>query len=97
MLKQMYAIRDNVACFFNNPWMAQNQEHAQRLTADAVNKDPHSAMAEHASDFQLYQMGTYNDGDGSICTENCPRRICVLSDLTKGDTPQHDETVSGDS
>jgi len=93
MLKQLYSVRDNVACYFNNMWVAHNEDHAKRQMADALAQDQNNAMSQHPEDFHLYQMGTYNDNDGTVNTVDCPRRIIVLSDLLKG--TQLDQAPSG--
>lgn len=68
MIYGLYAIKDlktgflTPTCDMNDYSAMRNFEHA------CMNSD--SLFYTHASDYQLFKIGTYNTDDGSITTEN---------------------------
>lgn len=61
----LFTIRDIKAATFAAPFTAPTRGMALRMFADHVN-DPQSMPHKHPEDFELYELGTYNDQDGAI-------------------------------
>ena len=81
----LYAIRDNVGDFFNNPSCFMNDEIAIRSFHDLVNAGE-SEVANHPSDFALFRLGVFDKIDGTVKAEKDPVRVCSGIDVhTKGD------------
>lgn len=69
----IYAIRDNQVAAFSQPFYSQTNGSALRAFSDHVNENGTPAN-KHPQDFDLYQLGTYDDQTGAI-TSMTPVRI----------------------
>ena len=65
MLTKIYAIYDNKAEAFMQPYFAGTPGLALRTFADGVN-NPDSIFHRHPNDFVLYEVGVYDDHTGDI-------------------------------
>lgn len=74
MTQKLYAIYDNKASFFMTPWPARNEGIARREFASAC-ANPESAMGKFPGDYVLYEIGEYNDNDGSVKSAVPPVRL----------------------
>lgn len=75
------AVRDRVSVAFMQPNFVGSKGSAIRAFADAVNSgDPKSMIATHPADFDLYELGYYDDETGLF---NCgvPVQIAIGKDL----------------
>lgn len=65
MSKRMFvfAVRDSVAGYFNPPFVTRSLGEAERGFTDAV-RDPKHPFNAHPEDYELFQLGTYDDGTG---------------------------------
>lgn len=61
----VYAIRDNVADSFSLPVFGRSDDEIKRNIAYNLQRNP-SMMAQYATDYDLYRLGTFDDEDGSI-------------------------------
>lgn len=75
------AVRDRAADVFAQPMFFNAVGSAVRSFSDAVNgNDQNSAVCQHPEDFDLYQLGVYNDEDGSFeC--HVPKQVAIGKDL----------------
>ena len=65
MNKGIYAIYDNKADTWMDPFYALNDATAKRTFADATN-DERSMFNKHPTDFEMFHIGTWNDQKGTI-------------------------------
>lgn len=83
MIYRIVVIRDRAANVFGQPAFVTSLGGAIRSFGDEVNRrDGKNMMAMHPDDFDLYEVGTYDDSDGSFSTFT-PRQIAVGKDLVK--------------
>lgn len=65
MISKVYAIYDNKACFYLNPLFFNSRGESIRNFSDAVN-DTQTMLHRHPADFQLFELGTYNNETAEI-------------------------------
>lgn len=68
MIINCYAVYDSKACAFLAPFFAAANGLAIRMFSDAAN-DPSTTLHKHPSDFNLYQIGTFDDSKGILKSE----------------------------
>lgn len=74
------AVRDIKANLYDRPFYAQSVGSAVRSFGDeVVREDPNNMLHKHPYDFELYQLGTYDDETGTF---DCgtPKQLAVGSD-----------------
>lgn len=64
-MTQIFAIYDNKAQAFMQPFYATNVGLALRIFADNV-ANPESIMHKHPNDFVIYQVGSFDDQTGEM-------------------------------
>lgn len=70
------AIRDVKADNYARPWFVQTVAVAMRSFADEVNReDKENQLNTHSEDFQLWEIGIYDDNDGKIYGKETPKLI----------------------
>lgn len=57
------ATRDIATNCFDRPFVVPHKGHAVRGFTDAIN-DPSSNIGKHPEDYELYELGTFDDGTG---------------------------------
>jgi len=78
------AIRDRAADVFGQPIFVPSLGGAIRSFGDEVNrKDSQNNLANHPEDFDLYQIGVYDDNTGHI-EASAPRMVAVGKDMVRG-------------
>lgn len=60
------AVRDIKADCFGQPNFVPNLGSAIRSFGDQCQDEKSGVLYQHPEDFELYQLGTYNDADGSF-------------------------------
>lgn len=63
MLKKVYSIYDEKACFFSAPYVSTNDLTALRSFSQ-VATDPHTEIHRFPTDYSLYEIGTFDDFTG---------------------------------
>lgn len=83
MKRMIVAIRDRAAVTFGQPFLVVARGQAIRMFSDAINnsRDPDNAMFHHPEDFDLYELGEFEDSDGRITPNEIPVQIAVGKDL----------------
>lgn len=67
MIQLMFAIRDSAAETFHPPFCARAVGQATRDFQTQINRaDEQNPLYKHPEDFELYQVGTYEDRAGVI-------------------------------
>lgn len=65
MRSGIFAIYDNVAKIFHDPFMSPSKGAAERSFRDSI-ADPQSVAHRHPEDYDLFFIGTYDTESGSI-------------------------------
>ncbi|AXL14416.1 nonstructural protein [Microviridae sp.] len=85
MQQQIYSIYDTKLQAFFSPFTAQNNDVARRNFQDLAN-DQNSRIAQHPTDYQLIQIGQWNDSTGEIqATDHA--NLGFASEYTNDDSP----------
>lgn len=71
---QMYTIRDSKAGTYSQPFYAHNKPVAERHLHRMV-KDPNSMVCQFPEDYDLYELGTYDDSTGLVKTLDTPKHL----------------------
>lgn len=77
----VYAIKDRATDSFSNPQFTSHIGAAVRGFSDAIN-NKESPVAKHPEDFDLYELGGYDDRTGLFET-GVPRQVAVGKDLVR--------------
>jgi len=80
MIKIIVAMKDNAVNVFNNPVFLRNPAEAVRGVTDEVN-DPKTELHKHHKDYDLYQLGLFDEETGQITGLERPERIVRCQDL----------------
>jgi len=83
-MKPIYAVKDLAVQAFGTPFFVRAKGEAMRSFQDEVNKTADSAIAAHPEDYELYQLGEYDDQTGTILPQT-PELIARAKDLKIGD------------
>lgn len=81
-MKIVVCIKDTAARVFGTPFFVQAAAQAVRSLRDEVNsKDSQSDVNRHPSDFELYELGSFNDDTGVVVCHDSPVLIARAKDL----------------
>lgn len=80
MLWRMYAVLDIKAAFFHTPFSVRSEVDAIRSVVQAAG-DKASPLGMYPTDFVLHQLGTFDDGNGSVVADMQP--VGLVADLMK--------------
>lgn len=84
MIYKIIAVRDRAAECFGQPQFVVTIGGSVRSFANEVNrKDENNMMSKHPEDFDLYELGTFNDADASFELLDGPRQIAIGKDLVR--------------
>ena len=84
MKKQMYSIYDVKSEFYGTPVLFHSEEDAKRGFASLLsNPNTKSMYADYPEDYRIFQIGTFNDNNGSLDTLKTPKLICELVSLQR--------------
>lgn len=67
MLLNAIAVRDSKTALFDRPFFVRHTGDALREW-DIVRKDPNTKFGKNPEDFQIFQIGTYDDETGKMET-----------------------------
>lgn len=74
----MCAMKDRAADAFARPMFVPSVGVAIRSFSDEVNRDDKdNQLFHHPDDFDLYDLGTYDDSDGSFTINEKPIQIAI--------------------
>ena len=86
MVQIVCSVLDVKANAFATPFFVPNRGMAVRFFGDAV-LDPNSGLSKHPEDYNLYQLGTYDDNSGKLESLSTPEFLAKALDFTtKGQT-----------
>lgn len=82
MKLKMVAIYDSAAQAFARPFFVPAIGSALRSFRDEVNRPAEdNAVNSHPSDFELFELGEYDDGTGKFDCPDVPRSLARAIDL----------------
>lgn len=79
MKTNMFGIYDTKACLYGPPFFAPTVGAAVRSFSDLAN-DKQSSINKHPSDYVLFQLGVFDDNDGSVVSCSPARNLGLASD-----------------
>lgn len=91
MIEKMYAIYDEKAQAFMQPFFMPSEGIAVRAFTDCCNQEGHN-FANHPEDYTLHEVGTWSGIDGKVT----PQLRAVVSALAVRRTSTGIEEVSND-
>lgn len=80
MILGVYSVYDAAAEAFLQPFFSQTVGSALRSFGDAVN-NPETPMFKHTSDYSLFQLGEYNDLNGSLKGFDVPKKLITALEM----------------
>jgi hypothetical protein len=81
MIQVIVSVKDTAAQAFGRPVFVPTTAVAVRSFRDEINrKDSTEDMAKHPDDFELYELGSFDDATGSIDVME-PRLVARAKDL----------------
>lgn len=75
------SVRDIVAETFGRPFMASNIPSAIRSLTHEINSPEAGTLHSNPGDFELYNLGEFDDESGAITVFDSPRFVCRGYDL----------------
>lgn len=87
MIKLMVSVRDVKAKIFHNPFYANSEGFAFRAISDEIKRGGEgNLLADHPEDFQLWQVGLFDDESGQVVAEAQAKLLaeCSTLDLRRG-------------
>lgn len=82
-MRSMFSVYDKKASVYCTPFVSHSEATAVRDFRQAVN-DPASSVSSYASDFDLYELGTWHEDSGEIDQHQMPKFV-VNGGSLKGD------------
>jgi len=81
MIQIIVSVKDSAAQAFGRPIFVPSTAVAVRSFRDEINrKDSTEDMAKHPEDFELYELGSFDDSNGVISVME-PRLVARAKDL----------------
>lgn len=82
MILKVFSVRDMKAEAFLQPFFSPTQGAALRAFGDACNKTD-SPFYMHPNDYILYEIGSYDDGDGSLESLDPVKMLSCAADFVE--------------
>lgn len=79
---QIFAIYDKKAQFFSPPFVNRNKGEALRTLEDLAN-DPQTRINKHPADFQIFELGEWDEVTGKITPVSQPKFLEEASSFKK--------------
>lgn len=80
MILYVIAMRDRVAQIYGQPVFVGNVASAIRSFGDQIN-DPQSQVSKHPNDYDLFELGSFDDESGRFTNLDQPRQLALGRDL----------------
>lgn len=84
MIYTIFAVKDRSVDAYQPTQCARSEMEAIRSFGDAIQNPASHVMHKHPDDFDLYQVGTFDDNTGKI-TPTDPRKIADGKSLAQGE------------
>lgn len=80
----IYAVRDEKAGLFNQPFCQKNHTVAIRAFSMEVNRDdPGNVLFHNPEDFTLYELGSFDEDNGALLRTDKPQPVATATSLKK--------------
>lgn len=80
----IFSLRDSKMAAFMQPFFAPTEAVALRLCSDLVNQaDKQNQVALHPDDFELFQLGEWDDASGALTSLEHARAVVPCSSLVR--------------
>lgn len=86
MMLKVFGVYDLKACAYLQPFFSGNAGSAMRAFGDAV-IDGKSPISAHPEDYQLFELGIFDDASGAIVGLIPMKLLCSASDFTSSRIP----------
>lgn len=86
MIMKVFGVYDSKALAFLQPFFSNSNGAAVRAFADAV-CDGKSPIAMHPGDYQLYELGEFDDHSGELSPLSPTKLLCNGLDFVSTSTP----------
>ena len=77
----MYSIFDKKSLIYHPPQFCHNTGHALRHFQSQLNSNQKTVMSDYPEDFDIYEVGSYNDQSGEIEPSKKPQHVCNMAEL----------------
>lgn len=85
MIYAVVSVRDTMADAFGRPIFTQSVGVAIRSFSDEVNRvDVQNEMNKHPEDFELFELGTFDDNTGRFVLYDKPKSLVVGKQVIQG-------------
>lgn len=82
MIQVIVSVKDTAAQAYGRPIFVPTVAVAVRSFRDEVNRpDPNNEMNRHPDDFEVYELGSFDDATGIIQMHDIPRLVARAKDL----------------
>lgn len=85
-----YTLHDVKAVSYSPPFFCANDAIAKRMLLDLVS-DPDTMPGRHPSDFKLYKIGTFDEGNAALMPLNIPEHVVDAIALAPAPPPSRFE------
>lgn len=92
MQQKVFAVRDSKAECFGNPLFMKTTGEAERGFKTAVNS-PETAYSKYPEDYDLYEIGSYDDQTGTLTAFETPHHV-VKAIFLKDSAPNNVKSLS---
>lgn len=79
-MKLIFAIKDLATETYVTPLFLRSRGEAMRTFTDAAN-DPQSMVSKHPEDYELYELGAFDEQTGEITSQDVPEKMARAKDL----------------
>lgn len=83
MIKHIYSIRDVKLSIFNLPFYSDSAIMATRQVKMSMLTSPDLLLVRFPSDYELYELGTYEDICGTLTMHDTRKFICHIKTLAE--------------
>lgn len=87
MTKKIFVMYDSKSESYDQPWFIQNRGIAIRSLLDEVSKNPDHPFKKWPEDFTLFEVGEYDNTNGTIQMYEAKQSIGTLNDILKIASP----------
>lgn len=81
-MKKIYTIRDKKLGTYFPPNYANHETELTRALSEIVQTKPEHQFAKYSTDFELYEIGTFNESTGKIIPFDAEKFVLTLSELS---------------
>lgn len=80
MIRVMFSVFDHKAKMYANPFIHVNRTTAMRAVAQGL-QNQQDPLVANAKDYELFELGSWDDETGKFFSHDYPVAVCFLNDL----------------